>query len=199
MLVTVFFRRLRVPGNFCYRHVDAFGIEIVKINFPTFQVRDLEIFDIIDVSRIRQQRGNVGGKETIAVCRSDHHGTVFPDGVNFFGTVGKQHGERVRPPHFQRKFRNRFQGFRIFFIVIIYQFGRNFGIRLGIKVIPSADQFCFQFGVIFDDAVMHGDDRSVVVAVRVCICFVRNAVRRPAGVTDPAIPAQRLSVVRFLF
>jgi hypothetical protein len=59
-------------------------------------------------------------------------------------------------------------------------------------------QFCAEFGVVFDDAVVDGCDLSCAVAVGVRVNFEGGAVGSPSGVSDAYVSKYVVEVEKFV-
>ena len=68
--------------------------------------------------------------------------------------------------------------------------GNDFGVGLAAKGRAVGDQTLAQFAEVFDDAVVH--DRDAVGGMGMSIALSRPAMRRPAGVANTDIAAERL-------
>ena len=68
----------------------------------------------------------------------------------------------------------------------------DLGVGLGDELVPFLLQLALQLEIVLDDAVVHDDDPSGAVAVRVRVLLGRTAVRRPAGVADAVFAFERL-------
>jgi hypothetical protein len=63
-----------------------------------------------------------------------------------------------------------------------------FRIRLGSELVPFLLERLLDFQVVFDDAVVHHDDRAAAVAMWVGVFLRGRAVRGPARVADAVSP-----------
>jgi hypothetical protein len=63
------------------------------------------------------------------------------------------------------------------------QVWQHFSICSGAEAMARSSEAAPQFAVVFDDAVMHNDEVSSAIAVRMRILFARRAVCRPTRVS----------------
>src|ERR1700722_20108748 len=75
--------------------------------------------------------------------------------------------------------------------------GDDFSVGLGLELVPFCDQFVFQLDVILDDAVMHDNNFTRAVAMRMGVFLGRAPMRGPAGVSDAVETFQRNLMDRF--
>ncbi len=81
---------------------------------------------------------------------------------------------------------------RIIFCILLDQLHDDLGIGLGAKLDAFCQQFGAQFQIIFHDAVVDEDEIAVHTEVWVGIALRWDAVRRPAGMADADVTAERL-------
>ena len=62
--------------------------------------------------------------------------------------------------------------------------GDDFGVGFAGEAVALGDELLLESQVVFDDAVVHDDERARAVAVRVGVFFGGAAVGGPAGVAD---------------
>jgi hypothetical protein len=62
--------------------------------------------------------------------------------------------------------------------------GDDLGVGLGDEVVAAGDELGLEGEVVLHDAVVHDNERSGAVAVRVGVLLRGAAVRGPAGVAD---------------
>jgi hypothetical protein len=70
--------------------------------------------------------------------------------------------------------------------------GDDLGVGFRDEFVPFALQLILEVQVVLDDAVMDHDDSARAIAVRVRVFLGRPAVGRPARVSDPVIPFDRV-------
>src|SRR5260370_1842768 len=73
----------------------------------------------------------------------------------------------------------------------------HFGVGLGSKAMSLFSQLLLERDVILDDPVVHYDDFSGAIAMRMRVLFRRTTVRGPTGVADSVSPIQRLQPNNF--
>ena len=69
----------------------------------------------------------------------------------------------------------------------------DFGVGLGLELVPFGDQLALDLEVVLDDAVVHDDDAAGAVAVRMGVLLGRTAVRGPARVAEAVDARERLA------
>ncbi len=70
--------------------------------------------------------------------------------------------------------------------------GDDFTVGRRSKYVADRLKLFFQFGVIFDDAVVHDDDFAISAHMRMRVEIGRFAVRRPSRVTDAGRTVERV-------
>ena len=80
-------------------------------------------------------------------------------------------------------------------IIVVDELGHNFGIGLGDKVEPAADQPVFQFLKVFNDAVVYHRDPLVLAVMRMGVDDARLAVGGPARVADAAAAGNGMAAI----
>ena len=197
VLIARFVGGLRIPFDvgdlFCNRLL----IDIVKRDLAFFQAGDLHVADVIHVSGIVQDRGNVRSKIPFFAGDAEDERAVLARNIDCVRLILKQDCKRIRALNAEHRARDcRNWGFLFFFIIVINQFCRDFGVRLRIERVPLLQKFFAQFLIVFDNAVVYADHCMIVAAVRMRVLDGRFPMRRPTRMTDAAVALQASAVVR---
>ena len=136
MLKAALFCCFRIPFDLYEFFLNLIAIQIVKGRSSFCQSSNLHISNIVDTSCILKNCRHIGGNKTISVCHSDDHRAVFSRHINFFRIFFKHQCQCVRTANTHHRMVNRIHWcMLIFFIIIVHQFHRHFGIRRRIKTI----------------------------------------------------------------
>ena len=153
------------------------------------QNRHLAILKEEHIPRIFQDSGYVGSDDARVLAVSQYHRAVLTGAIDRLRIVRKENCERKRA--FQHGDRLLERRERISAIVVSQQLGNDFRIRLGDEDAAVLDQHALDLLIIFNDSVMYDRQRLAGVRMRVRIDVRRLAVRRPAGVSNAALAADR--------
>ena len=72
----------------------------------------------------------------------------------------------------------------------------DFGVGLGLELVPLRRQLALELEIVLDDAVVHDDDAAGAVAMRVRVLFGGPAMRGPARVAEAVHAGERLGLDR---
>jgi len=146
---------------------------------------------------VREDRRNVAGDKEFLLSETDYYRGSQTSGDNFVGILGRKGHERVSAGHgldgpkdglLQRSILGEF----------LDQMGDDFRVGFGDEFVTFGDKILFELDIILNDTVVHYDDFTVAVAVRMGIFLGRASVRRPAGVSDAVHAVQRSDADGFL-
>ena len=141
--------------------------------------------------------GDVGGDIIAFIRKRDDERAVLAGRIDFAGKVFKKNSEGIRAVDF---FESRANGAKRIVrgtVVIIDELCRDLGVGLRHKGIALLGQKVFERNIVFDNAVMN--KRKIFRPMGVGVDIRRFAVRRPAGVSDPAERGKRGIVLLQLF
>ena len=154
----------------------------------------LAIVEVDDLSRVLDDRRDVGCEEVLPIADPDHERAALAGPHDRSRLVGAHHRDpirafdvRERPPHglFQVVARRG---------VLLDEVCEHFGVGFGLEPVTFCFESALQNGVVLDDAVVDQRDAPATIHVRVRIHVIGFAVRRPARVCDAA---RTLEVVPF--
>ena len=187
MLESGLFRRLGVPGDLHQVLLNFVAVQVEERHFALLQPGQFQIADVIHVPGVFQNGRHVGGQVAFPVGNADDHGAVLPGGINFLRVVLEHQGQGVGPTHPDHGVVDGIHGgVGILFVVIIHQFDGHFRVRAGIEGVALPQELFLQLLIIFNDAVMDADNKSVVTFVGMGVQLAGFAVGGPAGVTHAA-------------
>ena len=176
----------------CGAFVDRPAGEIGERHAAASDHGDLAVVEEHDFACVRQNRGDVGGDEELAVAEPDDHRRAVADGDDRLGIVGgDQHQReqaldaRQRPAHRRRQ--------PIVASLLLDQMRDDFGVGLGEELVARRLQLPLELEVVLDDAVVDDDHAFLAVAMRMRVLFGRPPVGRPARVTDPEFALNRIA------
>ena len=152
--------------------------------------RQLAVVEKEQVTRVRQQSGDVGRDETLAVDTPDHCGGTLPPGHDFVRVIGRDHGQGEHPAQLFQGFEHG--RFKVPVEVLLNQVRDDLGIGIRCELVTLRAERSFDGKVVLDDAVVDDHDSPLAVAVRVGVLFGRATVCGPAGVSESVSSTQRL-------
>ena len=117
VLVAALFRLDRIPLNARDLALDGLAVKVGQLHAGQRQNRHVPIGQKINVARVMQNAGHVGGHKRLALAHADHHRRTEARDHNLVRLGGRQHAQRkgsgeplhgAPHGHFQR---NRLAGF----------------------------------------------------------------------------------------
>ena len=99
VLISALFGTLRIPIDMDLAFVDDVAVEVIECGFPRLQARHLQIVDVVDVARMLEHGGHIGGKIGILVRDADDHRAVLAGDIDLIGIVRKEDGKGISSPH----------------------------------------------------------------------------------------------------
>src|SRR6266403_1550100 len=187
VLVAAFFRHDGIPGDVMRLALDGFAAVVHDADAVFGEHGDVAIGEKKHVARVFQQRGNIAGDKIFAFAEADNRGRSEARGNNFVRIAGGKKNQRVDSAQLLERFayglfeRNFLAGALQIFL---NEVGDDFGVGFGDEFVAFALQLFFKLQIIFDDAVVHDDDLSGAVAVRMRVFFRGTSVCGPPGVAD---------------
>jgi hypothetical protein len=150
---------------------------------------DLVLAQLDGVAGVRDERGDVGAEEVLALAHADHQRAVAAGGHQPVGLVGVGHhqGERPLEPTADRAHRGGQPAAALGQPVVLggHQVGDDLGVGLGGELDAGGLALGAQRGEVLDDAVVDDRHGRLRRDVRVGVAVGRAAVGGPAGVPDP--------------
>ena len=150
-----------------------------------------------DVARVRKDGGDVGGDEELTVAETDDDRRAVPDRDDLVRVVGGNEHQREQPAHVEERAPHGVLEAVILHLALD-EVRDDLGIGLRDEPMAFGFELTLQVEVILDDAVVHDDDPSRAIAVRVRVLLGRTAVRRPPRVADAVLAVDRVDRDGFL-
>ena len=145
---------------------------------------DFAVLQEDHVTRVGEKGGNVGRYEMLAYSYTENHGSGHARGKYGFRFVGAEHGYGVGAVGLSQRPGKGFQQCIRMLSAFGYKMGENFRIRFGFEDVSPGEQLLLQFLKVFDDAVMDDGQLAITPDLWVRVSLGRDAVRRPARMTD---------------
>ena len=197
MLVAALFRRIHIPFDDFGFLLHLVAVQIVEGDAVGAHPRKLQIIQIVNITRIFQNRRNIRSQKRTMFCFAQNERAVLARGIDFIRIIAEHDRQRIGSADSNQRMVDRVhRRAQIFFIIIIDQLDRDFRIRLGIEYIALAQQLITKLLIVFDDAVVHAHDVFIIAYVRVRVRFAGFAVGRPARMPDAAGALNGASAIR---
>ena len=190
VLVAALFRLDRVPLDALEFALDGLAIEVGQLDAVEGEDGHVAVGEEIDVARVVENAGNVGGDEVLAFANADDDGRAGARGDDLVGLGRGENaecegsGEALDGAADSIFERDRFARFFGFVLDLLDQVGDDLGIGFGDELVALGGELALEFEVVFDDAVVDDDDAAGAVAMGMGVFFGGTAVRGPAGVAD---------------
>ena len=131
MLKTALFGSFRIPLDLGQFLGDLFLIQIIELCGACSESADLVVADIIDVSGVAQDRGNIGGDIGLVLPDADDHGAVLTGNENLIGIILEHEGQGIGAAHADHCAHDGIdRAHVVFFQVIVDCLDGDFRIRL---------------------------------------------------------------------
>ncbi len=138
VLEAALFRRARAPGHVVDLLVQLLALQRIDADPGGREDRELLVFQIEDVPRMVQNRGDVRGDEILAFPDSDNQRAVFADRDDFVRLLDRDDAERVAALHHGGRFFDRLQ--QVALVEMVDQVRDDLGVGLRIKAVAQARQ-----------------------------------------------------------
>ncbi len=188
VLVAALFCLDGVPRNSCDIAVDGVAVEVGEFDAGQGEDGHVAIGQEVDVARVVEHAGDIGGDERLAFANADDHGRTEARGDDLVGLGGGEHAQgkgagepldRAADGYFERN--GSASGFGIL-LDLLNEMGDDLGVGLGDEVVAERDEFVLQIEVILHNSVVHHDNAAGTVAMGVGVFFRGPAMRGPTGV-----------------
>ena len=187
MLKAAFFRCLRVPLNGLQILGDFLTVQIVESDFPFAYPGHFHVADVIDISGVFQDRRHIGSQIGFSVRHTQNHGAVFSGGINFLRVIFKHHRQGIRTADADHGMVDGIhRGALVFLIIIVNEFYSHFRVCLRVKGIALSQQLILQLLIILNNAVVNGDDISIVADMGMGVALRGFSMGCPTGMADAA-------------
>ncbi len=150
---------------------------------------DFVIVEIDRLARVRDDRGNIAGKEMLSLPHPEHERTPASRADQHAGNVGMNHGNAIGADDLPKRFPHGFDKRGLRFLIAPLKIrtdevSEHLRIGLGLKSVPFLFELCPKGEVVFDHAVVHEPQAPGLVKMGMSV-FVRYcAMSGPARVTD---------------
>ena len=96
VLVAALFRLDRIPLNARELALDGLAVKVGELDACRRQDGHVAVGQEVDVARVVQNAGHVGGDKALAFAHADNDRRAEPRGNNLVGLGGRQHAQRKR-------------------------------------------------------------------------------------------------------
>ena len=177
-----------VPVDVVLLDVARVPVEVGDGDAVPAQLDDLVLAELDGLPGVRDERGDVGGQEVLALASADDQRRVSPRADDDVGgvDVGRDEGEGALEPLADGTHRGG-QVDRLASVdpaLLLEQVRHRLGVGLAGQLVTALGELGAQLGEVLDDAVVDDRDRAGAVDVRVGVAVVGGAVGGPPGVTD---------------
>ena len=178
--------------------LDGLAVEVGELDAGGREDGHVAVGEEVDVARVVQDAGNIGGDEVLALAHADDHGRAEAGGDDLVGLGGGEHAQRKGSGEaldgaahgvFER---NRLAGGFGVLLHLLDEVGDDLGVGFGDELVALGGEFALQLEIVLDDAVVDDDDAAGAVAMRMGVLFGGAAVRGPAGVADAEGAVERM-------
>ena len=144
----------------------------------------------VDVARMVEDAGDVGGDEVLAFADADNHWRAEAGDDDLVRLKGREHAQREGAGEaLDGAADGDFQGDGLtgdvsILLHLFNQVGDDLGVRLGDEFVALSGEFALQLEIVFNDSVVYDDDAPGAVAMGVGVLFGGASVGGPAGVAD---------------
>ncbi len=203
VLVAALFRLNRIPENARHLALDGVAIKVGKHRPCARQHGHIAIGKKIDIARVLQNARHIRGHKSLVLTNAHNHRRARARNDDLVRLGGRKHTQRKgsrEPLHGATNGlvkQNDFTGRGRILFDLLNQVRNDLGIRLGHKEVALRGQFALKLKIVFNDAVVHNDDRSGAVAVRMRILFGWATMRSPARMADAEGACQRMLAQNF--
>ena len=157
---------------------------------------DLVVVEIDGLARVRDDRGDVAGKEMLALSDAEHERTAAPRADEHAGHIRVNDSDAVGADDLPQRFADRLDERGLSFLLPAVeghpdQVGEDLGVGLGLENMASFFELRPKRQVVFDHAIVHEDEAPALVEVGMRILVGYAAVRRPARMADSEMAMRR--------
>ena len=201
MLEAAFFRHDRIPGDVLHLSPHGLSIEIAQLHAVGGDDGEVTIGEKVDVARVIENGGNVGGNKVFVVAQADYKRWTIARSHDLVRLIDGNDGQSEDPGEFFHCLTNRLFEMRMAavttFEVFLDQVSDDFGIRFGGELVAFLNQLFLQAEIIFNNAVVYNDDLAGAVAMRMSVFFRGTSVSCPASVANAVAAFERLQADGF--
>jgi hypothetical protein len=147
---------------------------------------DLAVLDQLDAARLVEERRRRGREKHLALADADHERALVPCADQHVGVVVVDHDERVVT--FELGVRRAHCLQEVAVVVALDEVRDDFGVGLGVDLVPFLLEGRPELAVVLDDPVQHDRDLAAGAAgQRMRVLLGDRAVRGPAGVAETVV------------
>ena len=203
VLVAALFRLDGVPGDAREFALDGLAVEVGELDAGGSEDGHVAVGEEVDVARVVENAGDVGGDEGLAFADADDDGGSAARGDDLVGlgsgedAEGECTGEMfdgVADRVFEQEGST---GGGSVVLNLLDQVSDDFGVGFGDELVALRGEFALEIEVVFDDAVVDDDDAAGAVAMGMGVFFGGAAMGSPAGVADAEGAVERVVVENF--
>ena len=159
MLKSTFFGSLCVPLNFRSLLLDLITVQVIEMSFTRSQLCELKVANVIHVASVFQNCRDIRSHIGLTIRNADDHRAVLSCYPNLTRIIPEHQLKSVGTTDTHHRLSNGINRTEVvLFIIIVHQLDDHFRIRLTIECITVLQQLFFQFGIVFNDAVMYAND-----------------------------------------
>ena len=187
VLVAALFRHDGIPRDVMRFALDSVAVVIHDANTFFGEDCDIGINEEEHSSRVFKKGGNVAGDKIFAIAETDNRGRAAAGSDDFIGIAGGKKNERVNSTNLPERCANGFfeRNFSSGALHILLDKMRDdFGIGFRNEFVTFALKLFLELEIVFNDAIVHDDDLSGAIAMRMRIFLGGTAVRSPASVSN---------------
>ncbi len=198
VLVAALFRLDRVPLDALEFALDRLAVEVGELDAIESEDGHVAIGEEVDVARVMEDAGNVGGDEVFAVAYADDDRRSRARGDDLVGFRGGEDAERegagepldgAADSIFKKNWSACGGGF---VLNLLDEVSDDFGIGFSDELVALSGEFTLEVEIVFDDSVVDDDDASGAVAMRVGVFFGGSSMGGPAGMADTESAIKRM-------
>ena len=209
MLKAALFGCLGIPLNRGEFFLHGVAVEVIERHLTGGKLCHLEVSDVVNLTGMVQDCGNVGGKKGLLVILSDDHRGILARRVNLARMILEHYGKRIRAAYTDDRLRDGInRAALVFLVIVVDKLDQHFGVGLRVEYVPVTLHLGFELLIVFNDSVMYADNERFDFAgagtgtvsgyMGMRVLTARGAVGCPTGMTDAARSGKRLTSVRLL-
>ena len=184
MLIAALFRSGDIPVDMMLYNLNGLAIEVCDRDSVGSDRRHAVVFQIDDLSGVRQQGRNVARNHVFAITETDDEGTEISSCDKLFGLFLAENNKGKRAPHLPNSPSDSFLQWHSSGIFLTDDMGRDFGVGLAVEGRPFAHQIRFELGIILNDPVVDQRDILELVEMGMGVFVGGTTVGRPSAVGD---------------
>ena len=186
MLIAAFFSCVNIPLDGHRLLGELLLVHVKKPDSLPGENGDLLVFHIVDASGILEDGRHIGGDEISLFTASYNQRAVFSGGKYLLREISEQNAQGIGAFYLLHDFCQGGQrvSCTLPFIIIVEKVGQHLCIRLRQELIAAADESLFQFGIIFDNSIVHHHNGAIPVEMGMGIYIGGASVCGPARVAD---------------